>query len=91
MNRDEPPGLRLVPGGKPPQIVSHTIESGVMHSRSLGWMPAVIIEMTNDDGHTTAGAMLADDALDLVEKLLTAVERSEQDYTAAVMDGYKKD
>lgn len=89
-NRNEPPGLRIVRGhAMPPFFTDHHIESMAVHSRSKGWIPGINIEMNTVDGAGIVGVFTADDALEFVEVILTAVERAEQDYTAAVMDGYK--
>lgn len=89
-DRNEPPGLRHAPARDfPPFVTEHVIESCAVHSVSLGWLPAITLEIFTADGTAIVGTMTTEAAIELVEIILDTCERSDADYTAAVIDGLK--
>lgn len=49
-NQRGPAGITPVPGQMPPQTTDWMVESGAMHSKSRGWLPAVVIRIATEDG-----------------------------------------
>jgi len=44
----------------PPQIIDVVVESGAMRSQSQGYVPAIVLHITTDDGKTFQGMMRCD-------------------------------
>ena len=87
-DRDMPPGVYPVPGKLPPQATDFMIESAVMHSKSRGWLPAVVIRIATDDW---AGLVCSMETGPHVEKIIAdlrlAARRSRADLAVALRNG----
>lgn len=88
-SRDSKPGIEMIPGSKmPPPIIEWMTESSAMHSRSRGWLPAVIIKMATLDGVAMIGIIECDDQLaDIINGLVTAYARATADVAVGIADG----
>jgi hypothetical protein len=87
-DRDEAPGVTPQPGRLPAQFVEFMVESAAMHSKSRGWLPAVVVRSATDDGAGLVGSMEVDDRYwEWVESLITAGERAVEDVAAVLRDG----
>jgi hypothetical protein len=88
-DRDEPPGVHLVPGQLPPQVTDWMTESAVMHSKSEGWMPCIVLRIATDDGAGLVATIpFGPELFDIVDGMINAVERAPEDLKAAQRNGF---
>jgi len=87
-DHDREPGITPVPGQLPPQIVECMVESAALHSRSRGWLPAVVIRIATADGAGLAGSIEAGpEILEIARHIVEAHERAQLDVRRAIADG----
>ena len=81
---DREPGVKLVPGALPPQIIEWQTESCGVHSRSRGWLPGVIVRIATADGAGLVGSIECDESLDeIIAGLIIARDRARLDIKAS--------
>lgn len=86
---DREPGITPVPGQMPPQFIEFMVESAAMHSRSRGWLPAVIIRTATMDGSGLVGSIEVGPELDeIIESLMIAKERAKLDVEVGIAKGH---
>lgn len=84
-DRDQAPGLRLK-GLHAAHLVHFNVEAAAMHSKSQGWIPAVVLTMTLQDGTVTAGIIAVGDELsEILDNIRTASERAVIDVETGVV------
>jgi hypothetical protein len=74
----------LVHGGVTNQITSHFIRSILLHSESEGWLPAVMIEITDDDGNMVVGSVRAHEAVTMAQNIIDGAVAALADLEAIV-------
>jgi len=90
-NRDDRPGITMKPGIPPAQLTDFLAESGVLHSRSQGWLPAVTLMLaTDDDKRLVAVVPTGPELLEIICSLCIAYWRSQEDLAAGIADGTLK-
>lgn len=81
---DREPGITPVPGSTPPFVIEWMSESAAVHSRSKGWLPAVVVRIATMDGSGLVGTLVVDEKLDeIIEGLTIARDRARLDVKAA--------
>lgn len=87
-DRDDKPGITSKPGRPPAQITNFMAESGAIHSRSRGWLPAVTLMMATDDGKQMVGTIESGEELvEIACSIIMAYWRSQRDVAAGIADG----
>ena len=90
-DRDDAPGITMVPGKMPPQITDAMSESSAIHSKSRGWIPAIILSFAAEDGTTFKGVIEVNDALaDIVENIGICCLRAGEDVRIGIEKGILK-
>lgn len=86
---DREPGIELLAGGKmPPPLIEWMSESSAMHSRSRGWLPAIIVKLATADGAAMTGIIEVGPELDdIIEGLVVAKNRAVLDVAVGIKDG----
>jgi len=88
-NRNEPPGVRLVPGQPPPHVTDWMTESAVMHSKSRGWLPCVVLRVATEDGAGLVATIeVSPQLVEIIDGMRIAMERATEDLKAAQRDGF---
>jgi hypothetical protein len=91
-NRNDPLGITPVPGQAPPQFLEFVAESAVVHSKSQGWLPAVVIRAVTDDNAGIAGFIALgpgneDKHQELARSIIEAGRRAKLDLKVATSRG----
>lgn len=90
-DRDGEPGITPVPGSMPPQITDWMTESAAIHSKSRGWLPAVVVRIATEDGAGLVGSIkVGPELLEIIEGMATAIVRGAEDVHQAIKDGTLK-
>jgi hypothetical protein len=91
MPRKSHPLDKTLPAGfygevpRPPQIVDVLVESGAMRSKSKGFVPAVVLTLTDENGNVYHGMMRCDgdEMLQVAEDITRCAEAARNDVKAS--------
>lgn len=87
-SRRDPDGLTAVPGKIPAQVTEWMVESCAMHTRSTGWVPAVIVRFATDDGAGLVGTIPVGESLDeIIQTFREAAQAARRDVATALARG----
>jgi hypothetical protein len=88
-DHDRAPGIEVLAGGQmPPPLIEWMTESSAMHTRSRGWLPAVIVKMATLDGAAMIGIIECGPELDdIIQGLVVAKDRAVLDVQVGIADG----